>query len=166
MEAPSLSLDILNMLSGLLRRPFAELYLTYPGAALRLSAAIFTTIVHDRIAQSWKARDSQSRSNWEQIAVILLAGVQVVLDIFLEAQRCLLFTTRTTWKLIVMVGNFFDIEIIVHSSFPPERVKLIVAQAYYAIICNAFFFVSSSIPLSTYSVSLRVSVSTPAVICP
>jgi hypothetical protein len=65
-----------------------------------------------------------------------------------------------------MVGNFFNIEIIVHSSFPPERVKLIVAQAYYAIICNAFFSVSSSIPLSTYSVSLRVSVSTPAAICP
>ncbi len=154
------------MLSGLLRRPFAELYLTYPGTALRLSAAIFTTIAHDRIAQSWKARDSQSRSNWEQIAVILLAGVQVTLDNFLEAQRCLLFTTRTTWKLIVMVGNLFDIEIIVHSSFLPERVKLTVAQAYYAIICNAFFSVSSSIPLSTYSVSLRVSVSTPAVICP
>ena len=154
------------MLSGLLRRPFADLYLTYPGAALRLSAAIFITVVHDKIAQSWKARDCQSRSNWEQIAVILLAGVQVALDLFLEAQRCLLFTTRTTWKLIVMVGNFFDIEIIVHSSFPPERVKLIVAQAYYAIICNAFFSVSSSIPLSTYSVSLRVSVSTPAVTCP
>jgi len=154
------------MLSGLLRRPFAELYLTYPGAALRLSAAIFTTVVHDRIAQSWKARDSQSRGNWEQIAVILLAGVQVAFNVFLEAQRCLLFTTRTTWKLIVMVGNFFDTEIIVHSSFPPERVKLIVAQAYYATICNAFFSVSSSIPLSTYSVSLRVSVSTPIVISP
>jgi hypothetical protein len=154
------------MLSGLLRRPFAELYLTYPGAALRLSAAIFTTIVHDRITQSWKARDSQSRSNWEQIAAILLAGVQVALETFLEAQRCLLITTRTTWKLILMVGNSFDVEIIVHSSFPPERVKLNVAQAYYAIICNAFFSVSSSIPLSTYSVSLRVSVSTPAVICP
>lgn len=68
------------MLSGLLRRPFAELYLTYPGAALRLSVAIFTTIVHDRISQSWKARDSQSRSNWEQIAMVLLAGVQVALD--------------------------------------------------------------------------------------
>jgi len=62
-----------------------------------------------------------------------------------------------------MVGNFFDIEIIVHSSFPPERVKLVVAQAYYAIICNAFFSATSSIPLSTYSVSLRVSVSTLAV---
>jgi hypothetical protein len=92
MDAPSLGQDILNMLSGLLRRPFAELYLTYPGAALRLSAAIFTTVVHDRIAQSWKARDSQSRSNWEQIAVILLAGVQVAREFFLEAQRCLLFT--------------------------------------------------------------------------
>ncbi len=76
---------MLNMLSELLRRPFAELYLTHPGAALRLSAAIFTTIAHDRIAQSWKAKDFQSRSNWEQIAVILLAGVQVALDIFLEA---------------------------------------------------------------------------------
>ncbi|KAF8497154.1 hypothetical protein F5888DRAFT_330182 [Russula emetica] len=121
-EAPSLSQDTLNTLSGLLRRPFAELYLTHPGAALRLSAAIFITILHDRIAQSWKARDSQSRSNWEQIAVILLAGVQDHVE--------------------------------AHSN---ERVKLIVAQAYYAIICNAFFSVSSSIPLSTYSVSLRVS---------
>jgi hypothetical protein len=68
---------MLNMLSGLLRRPFAGLYLTYPGAALRLSAAMFTAIVYDRIAQSRKTEDSQSRSNWEQIAVILLAGVQV-----------------------------------------------------------------------------------------
>ena len=75
---------MLDMLSGLLRRPFAELYLTHPGASLRLSAAIFTTIVHDRIAQSWNARNSQSRSNWEQIAVILLAGVQVALEIFLK----------------------------------------------------------------------------------
>jgi hypothetical protein len=165
-EAHPLSQDTLNMLSGLLRRPFTELYLAHPGAALRLSAAIFTTIVHDRINQSWKTRDSQSRSNWEQIAVVLLAGVQVTLDIFLEAQRCLLLTTRITWKPIVMVGYFFDIEIRVHSSFPAERVKLIVAQAYYAIICNAFFSVSSPIPLSTYSVSLRVSVSTSAVICP
>jgi hypothetical protein len=96
---------MLDMLSELLRRPFAELYLTHPGAALRLSAAIFTTIVHDKIAQSWKARDSQSRSNWEQVAVILLSGVQVTLDIFFKAQRCLLVHTRTTWKLIVMVGD-------------------------------------------------------------
>ncbi len=35
-----------------------------------------------RISQSWNARDTQIRSNWEQIAVILLAGVQVALDIF------------------------------------------------------------------------------------
>lgn len=84
------------MLSGLLRRPFAELYLTYPGAALRLSAAIFTTVVHDRIAQSWKARDSQSRSHWEQIAVILLAGVQVALDVFWRPRfaYCLLLGPR------------------------------------------------------------------------
>jgi hypothetical protein len=73
---------MLDMLSGLLRRPFAELYLTHPGAALRLSAAIFTIIVHDKIAQSWKAKDSQNRNNWEQLAVILLAGVQVTLNVF------------------------------------------------------------------------------------
>lgn len=73
---------MLDMLSGLLRRPFAELYLTHPGAAVRLSAAIFTTIVHDKIAQSWKAKDSQNRNNWEQVAVILLAGVQVTLNVF------------------------------------------------------------------------------------
>jgi hypothetical protein len=93
------------MLSGLLRRPFTELYLTHPGAALRLSAAIFTTVVHDKIAQSSKARDSHSRSNWEQVAVILLAGVQVMLDIVCKAQSCLLVHTRTTWKLIVTVRD-------------------------------------------------------------
>jgi hypothetical protein len=75
---------MLDVLSGLLRHPFAELYLSHPGASLRLSAAIFTTIVYDRIAQSWNARNSQSRSNWEQIAVILLAGVQVTLEFFLK----------------------------------------------------------------------------------
>jgi hypothetical protein len=87
---------MLNTLSALLRRPFAELYLTYPGAALRLSAAIFTTVVHDKIAQSWKARDYQSRSNWEQIAVILLAGVQVALDLFWRPNvaYCLLLGPR------------------------------------------------------------------------
>jgi hypothetical protein len=67
----------------LLRRPFAELYVTHPGTALRLSAAIFTAIIHDKIAHTWKAVDYQSRSNWEQVAVILLAGVQVVSTNFL-----------------------------------------------------------------------------------
>ncbi|KAI0003336.1 hypothetical protein BJV74DRAFT_525328 [Russula compacta] len=119
---PSLDRGFLDMLSGLLRRPFAELYLTHPGAALRLSAAIFATIIHDRISQSWKTRDPQSRSSWEQIGAILLAGVQDHVE--------------------------------AHSN---DRVKMIVAQAYYAIICNVFFSVSPSIPLSSYSVSLRVS---------
>lgn len=73
--------------------------------------------------------------------------------------------TRTTSKLMATVGIFFDTEVTDYSLLSPERVKIIVAQAYYAIICNALFSVSSPIPLSTYSVSLRVSVSALAVMC-
>jgi len=96
------------MLTGLLRRPFAELYLTHPGTALRLSAAIFTTIIHDRIAQSWKTRDSRSRSIWEQVAVNLLAGVEVGSRFYRTripnvAQTA--FPGRITWKLTTPVGN-------------------------------------------------------------
>ncbi|KAI9510405.1 hypothetical protein F5148DRAFT_594968 [Russula earlei] len=138
-DTPSLDQGILDMLSRLLRRPFAELYLTHPGTAVRLSAAIFTTI-HDRIAQSWRARDSRSRSNWEQVAVVLLAGVQVAFDILSKSSN-----THGTLQDHV-------------ESHSTDRVKVIVAQAYYAVICNAFFPVSPSIPLSAYSVSLRTSV--------
>ncbi len=42
-------------------------------------------MIHDKIVQSWKTRDVQNRSNWEQVAAILLAGVQVVLDVFSDA---------------------------------------------------------------------------------
>ncbi|KAI0303473.1 hypothetical protein B0F90DRAFT_1376604 [Multifurca ochricompacta] len=111
------------MLSTLLRRPFAELYSTHPGTSLRLSAAIFTTIIHDRIVPSWKARDSQDRDNWEQLAVVLLAGVQDHVEAHDE-----------------------------------DRVKVMVAKAFYSILCNAFFSVSFPIPLTSYSVPLRVSV--------
>ncbi|KAH9967946.1 hypothetical protein BC827DRAFT_458573 [Russula dissimulans] len=110
------------MLTGLLRRPFAELYLTHPGTAFRLSAAIFTAMIHDRIAQSWRTLDSRSRNIWEQVAVNLLAGVEDHVE--------------------------------AHNT---DRVKIVVGQAFYAVICNAFFPVSSSIPLSTYSVSFRTS---------
>jgi hypothetical protein len=85
----SLDQGILDSLSGLLRRPFAELYLTHPATALRLSAAIFTAIIHDKISQTWTSMDAESRSKWEQVAVILLAGVQVVFDTFSRAKRCL-----------------------------------------------------------------------------
>ena len=76
---------MLNTFLGLLRRPFVELYITHSGPALRLSAAIFTAIIHDKIAQSWKTKDTQNKSNWEQVAAILLAGVQVVLAAFSDS---------------------------------------------------------------------------------
>ncbi|KAF8267847.1 hypothetical protein EI94DRAFT_1801158 [Lactarius quietus] len=66
-DATSLSHGVLDMLSSLLRRPFAELYSTHPGTSLRLSAAILGTIIHDRIAPSWKSGDSQSKNDWEQV---------------------------------------------------------------------------------------------------
>jgi hypothetical protein len=68
---------MLDKLSMLLRRPFGELYSTHPGTALRLSAAIFATIIHDRVVTLRKDMNSQSGDNWEQLAVVLLAGVQV-----------------------------------------------------------------------------------------
>jgi hypothetical protein len=86
-DTPSLDQGTLDMLSVLLRRPFRELYSTHPGSALRLSAAIFATIIHDKVATSWKGRDSRSRDNWEQLGVVLLAGVQVLLDPFSEVHH-------------------------------------------------------------------------------
>jgi hypothetical protein len=77
------------MLSTLLRRPFAELYSTHPGTSLRLSAAILATIIYDRIAPSWKSGDSQSKNDWEQVATVLLAGVQV-LDAYLYLRSSVL----------------------------------------------------------------------------
>ena len=70
------------MLSALLRRPFAELYSTHPGTSLRLSAAILATIIYDRIVPAWKSGDHQSKNDWEHVATVLLAGVQVQLDPF------------------------------------------------------------------------------------
>ncbi|KAI0290508.1 hypothetical protein BC826DRAFT_1187324 [Russula brevipes] len=134
-DTTSLDQGVLDMLSGLLRRPFAELYLSHSGTALRLSAALFTTIVHDRIAQSRKARDSQGIRSWEHLTA----------------------SSRITWKLTATVGNSFDAEIIDHSSSPPDRVKTAVAQAFYAVICAAFFSATPPIPVSTHSVTLRVS---------
>jgi hypothetical protein len=75
------------MLTTLLRRPFAELYSTHPGTSLRLSAAILATIIYDRIVPSWKSKDSQSKNGWEQVATVLLAGVQVQLNVFLVSNR-------------------------------------------------------------------------------
>jgi hypothetical protein len=163
-DTPSLGQRTLDSLSGLLRRPFTELYLTHPATALRLSAAIFTAIIHDKISEAWTSTDVQSRSKWEQVAVILLAGVQVVLNP-LSGQTVLIASSRITWKLTITVGYPLDIEITSYSSSPSERVKIAVAQAYYTIVCNVFFSTSSTIPLSTYSVSLRVSVSKLAAIC-
>ncbi|KAH9063711.1 hypothetical protein EDB83DRAFT_797798 [Lactarius deliciosus] len=110
------------MLSTLLRRPFAELYSTHPGTSLRLSAAILATIIYDRIVPSWKSGDSQRKNDWEQVATVLLAGVQ-------DHVEC-------------------------HSD---DRVKTMVAQAFYSILCNAFFSASTPVPLTKYSVPLRVS---------
>ncbi|KAH9977274.1 hypothetical protein BGW80DRAFT_843737 [Lactifluus volemus] len=121
-DIPSLEQSMLDKLSILLRRPFGELYSTHPGTALRLSAAIFASIIHDRVATLRKDTNSQSGDNWEQLAVVLLAGVQD----HVEAH-----------------GN--------------DRVKISVAQAFYSVICNAFFSASFPIPLTAYSVSLRVS---------
>jgi len=47
--------------------------------------------------------DVQSRSKWEQVAVILLAGVQVVLNT-LSDQTLLIASSRITWKLTITVG--------------------------------------------------------------
>jgi hypothetical protein len=109
--------------------------------------------------------DAQSRSKWEQVAVILLAGVQVVLNTSSD-QTLLIASSRITWKLTIMVGYPLEIDTTSYGSSPPERVKIAVAQAYYTIVCNVFFSTSSTIPLSMYSVSLRVSVSMLAAIRP
>jgi hypothetical protein len=98
--------------------------------------------------------------------VMLLAGVQVVFDIFSKSLRCLPLLQGSRGSSQQRLGNPFDISITGYSSSPPERVKIVVAQAYYAIICHAFLSTSSTIPLSTYSTSLRVSVSMLAVIRP
>ncbi len=100
------------MLSTLLRRPFAELYSTHPGTSLRLSAAILATIIYDRIVPSSKSKDSQRKNDWEQVATVLLAGVQVQLDTFLSGSTVLttLLTTpthpshRITWNATATVG--------------------------------------------------------------
>jgi hypothetical protein len=52
--------------------------------------------------------------------------------------------------------KFFVIEMAAHPFL--ERVKTTVAQAFYSILCNAFFSVSTPVPLTKYSVPLRVSV--------
>jgi hypothetical protein len=93
-DTPFLDQGMLGMLSVLLRRPFGELYSAHPGTALRLSAAILATIIHDRVATLWKDRDSQSRDNWEQLGVVLLAGVQVLFDSFSEAHHYLHLTSH------------------------------------------------------------------------
>lgn len=111
-DTTALSHGVLDMLTTLLRRPFAELYLTHPGTSLRLSAAILATIIYDRIAPSWKSGDSQSKNDWEQVATVLLAGVQVRLDTyFLDHSVHLTFAHnihglphRITWKAIATVG--------------------------------------------------------------
>ncbi|KAH9001638.1 hypothetical protein EDB92DRAFT_85898 [Lactarius akahatsu] len=134
-DATTLGQGVLEMLSTLLRRPFAELYSTHPGTSLRLSAAILATIIYDRIVPSWKSGDFQRKNDWEQVATVLLAGVQ-------DHVEC-------------------------HSD---DRVKTMVAQAFYSILCNAFFSASTPGPLTKYSVPLRVSayslLSTTADSCP
>ncbi|KAI0253876.1 hypothetical protein BJV78DRAFT_1359903 [Lactifluus subvellereus] len=138
-ETPSLDQDTLDLLSALLRRPFAELYSSHPATALRLSAAILATIIHDRIAPLRKDRDSKSRNNWEQLGAVLLAGVQDHVEAHSNGS-----------------GNS-NIDVGCRNSFSLDRVKISVAQAFYSVLCNAFFSASLSIPLTAYSVSLRVS---------
>ena len=107
-DTTALSHGVLDMLTTLLRRPFAELYLTHPGTSLRLSAAILATIIYDRIAPSWKSGDSQSKNDWEQVATVLLAGVQVQRDVFFSGPTTLTTSThpphRIMWKVTTTVG--------------------------------------------------------------
>lgn len=160
-ETSSLEKGTLDLLSVLLRRPFAELYSSHPATALQLSAAILATIIHDRIAPLWKDRDSESRSNWEQLGAILLAGVQVLLYYLSEEHycSCLPLIPKDHVEAHSNGSGNYNIDIGCRNSFSPDRVKMSVAQAFYSVICNAFFSASHSIPLTAYSVSLRVSVS-------